>query len=107
MLSESFHPSKRKKGTGKGYRPTCMRMHLKAVFKRKQRTYREWKKGLISKENWHLEVRPQKFNENHQEARKMGARRQTKGFSTRNKEKEMKNWCQQGLEIRRTDQILN
>jgi len=31
-LSESFHPSKGKKGTGKGYRPTCMRMHLKAGY---------------------------------------------------------------------------
>lgn len=49
-----------------------------------ERTYKEWKKGLISKESWHLEVRLQRLNANCQEARKMGTHRQTNGFSTRN-----------------------
>lgn len=43
--------------------------------KRKQRTYKEGKEGLISKESWHFEVRPQKLNENCQEIRKKEAQK--------------------------------
>lgn len=63
-------------------------------------------KGTDEQKELGLRGQAAEVNENCQEARKMGTCRQTKGFSTRSKEQEMKNGCQQGVEMKRTDQIL-
>ncbi|CAM4513742.1 unnamed protein product [Caretta caretta] len=56
-LSEACIPRKGKKFIGRSCRPSWMSKHLREVIKKKQKAYREWKKGGISKESYLIEVR--------------------------------------------------
>ncbi|CAM4664948.1 unnamed protein product [Caretta caretta] len=56
-LSEACIPRKGKKFIGRSCKPSWMSKHLREVIKKKQKAYREWKKGGISKESYLIEVR--------------------------------------------------
>ncbi|CAM4321167.1 unnamed protein product [Caretta caretta] len=56
-LSEACIPRKEKKFIGRSCRLSWMSKHLTEVIKKKQKAYREWKKGGISKESYLIEVR--------------------------------------------------
>ena len=56
-LSEACIPRKGKKFIGRSCRPSWMSKHLREVIKKKQKAYKEWKMGGISKESYLIEVR--------------------------------------------------
>ncbi|CAM4590454.1 unnamed protein product [Lepidochelys kempii] len=56
-LSEACIPRKGKKFIGRSCRPSWLSMRLREVIKKKQKAYREWKMGGISKESYLIEVR--------------------------------------------------
>ncbi|KAG6935017.1 hypothetical protein G0U57_015760, partial [Chelydra serpentina] len=56
-LSEACIPRKGKQFIGRGFRPSWMSKHLREVIKKKQKAYKEWKMGGISKETYLIEVR--------------------------------------------------
>ncbi|CAM5118465.1 unnamed protein product [Natator depressus] len=56
-LSEVCIPRKGKKFIGRSCRPSWMSKHLREVIKKKQKAYKEWKMGGISKESYLIEVR--------------------------------------------------
>ncbi|CAM5091339.1 unnamed protein product [Eretmochelys imbricata] len=56
-LSEACITRKGKKFIGRSCRPSWMSKHLREVIKKKQKAYREWKMGAISKESYLIEVR--------------------------------------------------
>ncbi|CAM5083682.1 unnamed protein product [Natator depressus] len=56
-LSEACIPRKGEKFIGRSCRPSWMSKHLKEVIKKKQKAYKEWKMGGISKESYLAKVR--------------------------------------------------
>uniref|UniRef100_K7EWV1 Endonuclease/exonuclease/phosphatase domain-containing protein n=1 Tax=Pelodiscus sinensis TaxID=13735 RepID=K7EWV1_PELSI len=56
-LSEACIPRKGKKFIDRCVRPSWMSKHLREVIKKKQKAYKEWKMGGISKESYLIEVR--------------------------------------------------
>ncbi|CAM5109435.1 unnamed protein product [Eretmochelys imbricata] len=56
-LLEACIPRKGEKFTGRSCRPSWRSKHLREVIKKKQKAYREWKTGGISKESYLIEVR--------------------------------------------------
>ncbi|XP_048717130.1 uncharacterized protein LOC125641351 [Caretta caretta] len=56
-LSEACITRKGKKFIGRSCRPSWMSKHLREVIRKKQKAYREWKMGGISKKSYLIEVR--------------------------------------------------